>query len=59
MMNRRRGGREVAVGDVDRDPLLALGAQAVGQQRQVERALAAAALARLRDVLELVLEDLL
>ena len=27
--------REVAVGDVDRDPLLALGPQAVGQQRQV------------------------
>ena len=29
-------GREVAVRDVDRDALLALGAQAVGQQRQVE-----------------------
>ena len=29
-----RGG-EVAVGDVDRDALLALGAQAVGEQRQV------------------------
>ena len=28
-------GREVAVGDVDRDALLALGAQAVGEQRQV------------------------
>jgi hypothetical protein len=32
-----RGG-EVAVGDVDRDPLLALGAQAVDQQREVELA---------------------
>ena len=38
------GGREVAVGDVDRDPLLALRPQPVGQQREVERALAAAAL---------------
>src|SRR5436853_566257 len=33
-------GREVAVGDVDRDPLLALGLQAVGQQRQVDLAAA-------------------
>ena len=49
-------GLEVAVGDVDRDPLLALGAQAVGQQRQVEVAVAAA-LGGLDDVLELVLED--
>ena len=47
---------EVAVGDVDRDPLLALGAQAVGQQRQVEVAVAAP-LGGLDDVLELVLED--
>ena len=53
------GRREVAVGDVDRDALLALGPQAVRQQRQVERAHAAAPLARLRHVLELVLEDLL
>ena len=30
-------GGEVAVGDVDRDALLALGAEAVGQQREVER----------------------
>jgi hypothetical protein len=30
-------GGEVAVGDVDRDALLALGLQAVGQQRQVDR----------------------
>ena len=30
-------GREVAVGDVDRDPLLALGAKAVGEQREVNR----------------------
>ena len=49
-------GLEVAVGDVDRDALLALGAQAVGQQRQVEVAVAAA-LGGLGDVLELVLED--
>ena len=28
--------REVAVGDVDRDALLALGAQAVGEQREVD-----------------------
>jgi hypothetical protein len=31
------GGREVAVGDVDGDALLALGAQAVGEQGQVGR----------------------
>ena len=49
-------GREVAVGDVDRDPLLALGAQAVGQQRQVQVAVAAP-LRGLDDVLELVVED--
>jgi len=30
------------VGDVDGDPLLALGAQAVGEQRQVQIAVAAA-----------------
>jgi len=34
---------EEAVGDVDGDSLLALGAQAVGQQRQVQGAVAAAA----------------
>ena len=45
-----RGG-EVAVGDVDRDALLALGAQAVGQARQVELAVAPA------QVVELVGED--
>jgi hypothetical protein len=50
------GGVEVAVGDVDRDALLALGAQAVGQQGEVGVAVAAA-LGRLLDVLELVLED--
>jgi len=32
--------REVPVGHVDRDPLLALGAQAVGDRRQVKRAVA-------------------
>ena len=35
MMNFRRGRREVAVGDVDGDALLALGPQAVGEQGQV------------------------
>ena len=30
------GRDERAVGDVDRDPLLALGAQAVGEQREVD-----------------------
>ena len=30
------GGRKMAVGDVDRDALLALGAQAVGDQREIE-----------------------
>ncbi len=49
---------EVAVGDVDRDALLALGAQAVGEQREVD-VLVAAPLARLRDVLELIVGELL
>ena len=49
--------REVAVRDVDRDALLALGPQAVGQQRQVERAVAVAGVRHLGDVLELVGED--
>ncbi len=53
-----RGG-EVAVGDVDRDALLALGSQAVGQQREIEGSVASAALARLCHLLELVLEHLL
>ena len=48
--------REVAVGDVDRDPLLALGPQAVGQQRQVGL-LVAARERGLLDRGELVLED--
>ena len=47
---------EVPVGDVDRDPLLALGPEAVGQQREVHVAVAAP-LGRLHHVLELVLED--
>jgi len=50
-------GGEVAVGDVDRDALLALGPQAVREEREVECAIAAAALARLRDVGELILVD--
>ena len=49
---------EGAVGDVDRDPLLPLGAQAVGEQREVDVVVAAAARGVL-DVLELVDEDLL
>ena len=52
----RRG--EVAVGDVDGDALLALGAQAVGQQRQVDLGVAAPAAGPL-DGGELVLEDAL
>ena len=32
-----RAGREIAVGHVDRDALLAFGLEAVGQQRQVDR----------------------
>ena len=35
------GRREVPVGDIDRDVLLALGAQAVGEQREVDAVLAA------------------
>ena len=49
---------ERAVRDVDRDPLLALGAQPVGEQREVDVRVAAAP-RRLLDVLELVDEDLL
>jgi hypothetical protein len=41
MMYLRRAGGEVAVGDVDGDALLALGLQAVGEQRQVDRGHAA------------------
>jgi hypothetical protein len=52
-----RGG-EVAVGDVDGDALLALGAQAVGEQGEVDLPVGAvAARAGLRDGVELVLED--
>ena len=47
--------REIPVGDVDRDALLALGAEAVGQQRQVERP--AAALRSARDRGQLVGQD--
>ena len=42
MMNLRLLGREVAVGDVDRDALLALGLEAVGEEREVDLALGAA-----------------
>ena len=51
-------GDEAAIRDVDRDPLLALGAQPVGQQRQVDVVVPAPA-RRIFDVLELVDEDLL
>ena len=50
------GRREVAVGHVDGDALLALGAQTVGQQGQVGVVVAAGVAGRL-DGLELVLED--
>src|SRR3712207_3008422 len=51
-------GLEVPVGDVDRDALLALGAQAVREQREVDRVEAAPG-ADVRDVRQLVGEDLL
>ena len=49
---------ERAVGDVDRDSLLALRAEAVGEQRQVDVVVPTPA-ARVLDVLQLVGEDLL
>ena len=49
-------GREVAVGDVNRDPLFALGPQAVGEQGQVD-VLVAALLGAALDRFQLVLED--
>ena len=52
----QRGG-EVAIGDIDRDALLALGGQAIGEQRQVERL--AALLRRARHGGELVGENCL
>jgi hypothetical protein len=51
-------GDEAAVGDVDGDPLLALGAEPVGEEREVDLTVAAA-LARLLDGLHLVHEHLL
>jgi hypothetical protein len=50
------GRREVAIGDVDRDSLLALGAQAVGEQREIDRSGRAVDLALLHGG-ELVFED--
>jgi hypothetical protein len=44
--------REVAVGDVDRDALLALGSQAVGQRREVGRAVVPVAVQRVERVVE-------
>jgi hypothetical protein len=52
------GRLEIAVGDVDRDALLALGAEAVGQQGEIE-AIATAASGRVLEGDELVLEDAL
>jgi hypothetical protein len=49
---------ERAVGDVDRDPLLALRPEAVGEEREID-VLVAAAARDVLDVLELVDEDLL
>ncbi len=51
-------GGEVAVGDVDRDPLLALGPQPVGQQRQIEEVVSHPP-AGLLDVFQLVCQHLL
>ena len=49
-------GREEAIGDIDGDPLLALGAQAVGQEREVELILPPLG-GRLLDRRELVVKD--
>ena len=56
MMNLRRGRGEIAVGDVDGDALLAFGAQAVGEQREIDRAAGAIDFALLHGG-ELVFED--
>src|SRR5258705_12495232 len=48
--------REVAVGNVDRDPLLALGAEAIGQEGEIET-VAAASAGRVLQGDELVVED--
>ena len=51
-------GGEIAVGDVDRDALLALGAEAIGQQCEVELAVGEPALGgRAGHLLELIGED--
>ena len=52
------GSREVAIGDVDRDPLLALSAETIGQQGEIE-AVAAAPSRRMLQGDQLVLEDAL
>ncbi len=60
MMYLRAVGVEVAVGDVDRDALLALGLQAVHEQREVDLVAGRAPLAAVGGHRrELVLEDLL
>ena len=59
MMNLRLRRGEVAVGDVDGDALLALGFQAVGQQRQVDGVADRALVAGARHRVELVGEDAL
>jgi hypothetical protein len=48
--------REVSVGDVDRDPLLTLGAQAVGEQREIDQA-GGAVLRRLLHRMQLIFVD--
>jgi hypothetical protein len=48
--------REIAVGHVDRDPLFALGAEAVGEQREIDRA-GVPILRRLGDRVNLILVD--
>jgi hypothetical protein len=50
--------REVAVGDIDRDALLPLGPEAVGEQGEVDL-LVAALLAHPLDRRQLILEDCL
>ena len=53
------GGLKVPVGDVDRDALLALGAQAVGQERQIEGTASVASLRGQLKGFQLIAEDLL
>ena len=56
MMNLRLRRGEIAVGDVDGDLLLTLGAQAIGEQREVDIAVAAV-VAGLLDLRDLVFKN--